>query len=90
MQSLESSRLALDRLGEPNRASMSRNRVVDSTGRTVVDLLGRERPRVDNLRLLGGDGSTTVVERRRDGDLREGEVRVGVEEGGGDADGEGC
>ena len=90
MQSLESSRLALDRLREPDRSSVRRNRVVDSTGSTVVDLLRRERPGVDDLRLLGGDGSTAVVESCGDGELREGEVRVGVEEGGGDADGEGC
>lgn len=89
MKSFLTSSTSLDGLGEANGPPVRRDGVVDTAGCPVDDLLGGERPCVDDVGLLSRDFSSTVVELRRGGGERKGEVGVGVEEGSGQADGEG-
>jgi hypothetical protein len=90
VEPIQTSSPALNRLRKRDRSTQTSHRIVNSTWRAMDDLLGGERPGVDDIRLFGCDRPTTVVgvegQRGRTG---EGEVRVGIEEGGRDADGVG-
>lgn len=81
MQPLHPPFPSFNRLPKLNSASMSRHRIIHATRVPMKDLLTHVRPRIDENCMLPRYGDRMS--------LGEGEVRVRVEEGGGDADGEG-